>query len=312
MITERDIDTLIGTTAVDSDGDKIGSVSEVYLDDQSGRPEWATVKTGLFGTRETFIPLREAQLDDGSVRFPYDKAMVKDAPTIEAEGHLSPAEESELYRYYGVGDGTGMVGDQGRTEAGTARLGDDLDDRGNRTAGGTARLGDDLDDRGQHVARAGDHDDSTLTGTRNDAGTVGRDTSGPITDDAMTRSEERLSVGTEAVETGRARLRKHVVTENVTRTVPVTHEEVRIEREPITDANRGDALDGPALSEEEHEVTLHAERPVVDKETVPVERVRLATDTVTEEQQVNAEVAHEEIEQVEGGARGDVPGDTRR
>jgi uncharacterized protein (TIGR02271 family) len=123
-------------------------------------------------------------------------------------------------------------------------------------------------------------------------------------------------VGTEAVETGRARLRKHVVTENVTRTVPVSHEEVRIEREPITDANRGDALDGPTLSEEEHEVTLHAERPVVEKETVPVERVRLATDTVTEDQQVDAEVAHEEIEQVEGdvrgGARGDVPGDTRR
>lgn len=310
MITERDIDTLIGSTAVDSDGSTIGSVSEVYLDDQSGRPEWATVKTGLFGTRETFIPLREAQISDGSLRVPYDKAMVKDAPTIEAEGHLSPAEESELYRYYGVGDGTGMVGDQGRTTGTT--LGTDLDDRGQHTAGGTARLGDDLDDRGQHVARAGDHDDSTLTGTRDDAGTVGRDTSGPTTDDAMTRSEERLSVGTEAVETGRARLRKHVVTEDVTRTVPVSHEEVRIEREPITDANRDAALSGGDLTEEEHEVTLHAERPVVEKETVPVERVRLSTDTVTEEQQVNAQVAHEEIEQVEGGARGDVPGDTRR
>lgn len=311
MITERDIDTLIGTTAVDSDGDQIGSVSEVYLDDQSGRPEWATVKTGLFGTRETFVPLREAELTGDSLRVPYDKATVKDAPTIEAEGHLSPAEESELYAYYGVGDGTGKVGDRGRTD-GTARLGDDLDDRGNRTDGGTARLGDDLDDRGQHVARAGDHDDSTLTGSRNDAGTVGRDTSGPVTDDAMTRSEERLSVGTEAVETGRARLRKHVVTENVTRTVPVTHEEVRIEREPITDANRDAALSGGDLTEEEHEVTLHAERPVVEKETVPVERVRLATETVTEDQQVNAQVAHEEIEQVEGGVRGDVPGDTRR
>ena len=316
MITERDIDTLIGTTAVDSDGDKIGSVSEVYLDDQSGRPEWATVKTGLFGTRETFIPLREAELSGDSVRFPYDKAMVKDAPTIEAEGHLSPAEESELYAYYGVGDGTGMVGDQGRTTdtTGTAggALGNDLDDRGTRTDGGTARLGDDLDDRGQHVARSGDHDDSTLTGTRNAAGTVGRDTSGPVTDDAMTRSEERLSVGTEAVETGRARLRKHVVTEDVTRTVPVTREEVRVEREPITDANRGDALDGPTLSEEEHEVTLHAERPVVEKETVPVERVRLATETVTDETTVNEQVAHEEIEQVEGDVRRDVPGDTRR
>ena len=79
----------------------------------------------------------------------------------------------------------------------------------------------------------------------------------------MTRSEERLHVGTEQVETGRARLRKYIVTENVTQTVPVSHEEVRVEREPITDANRGEAMSGGDLTEEEHEVTLHAERPVV-------------------------------------------------
>ena len=98
---------------------------------------------------------------------------------------------------------------------------------------------------------------------RNEHGTVGHDTSGPTTDDAMTRSEERLQVGTQSTEVGRARLRKYVVTENVTQTVPVSHEEVRIEREPITEANRGAAYDGPAISEEEHEVVLHAEKPVV-------------------------------------------------
>ena len=102
----------------------------------------------------------------------------------------------------------------------------------------------------------------------------------------MTRSEERLNVGTRSEEVGRARLRKYVVTENVTETVPVTREEVRVEREPITDANIGNAMDGPAISEEEHEVTLHAERPVVEKEAVPVERVRLDKETVTEQEQV--------------------------
>jgi uncharacterized protein (TIGR02271 family) len=271
MITEQDITTVIGATAIDNDGDKIGTVSEVYLDDQSGRPEWATVKTGLFGTKETFIPLAQAQLSGEELRFPYDKATVKDAPTIEAEGHLSPAEETELYRYYGIAEST-------------------ADNRGiEQTTTGTARLTE---------GQADQREDP-----RDAPGTVGHDTSGPTTDDAMTRSEERLQVGTEAVETGRARLRKHVVTENVTRTVPVSHEEVRIEREPITDANRGDALDGPALSEEEHEVTLHAERPVVTKETVPVERVRLSTDTVTDQAQVSEQVAHEEIEQVDGDTR---------
>lgn len=112
----------------------------------------------------------------------------------------------------------------------------------------------------------------------------------------MTRSEERLNVGTQTVETGRARLRKYVVTENVTQTVPVSHEEVRIEREPITDANRGEALAGGDLTSEEHEVALHAEQPVVAKETVPVERVRLGTETVTGTEQVNEQIRKEEID----------------
>lgn len=129
------------------------------------------------------------------------------------------------------------------------------------------------------------------------AGTQGRDTSGPTTDDAMTRSEERLHVGTEDVQAGRARLRKYVVTETVTTSVPVSHEEVRLEREPITEANRDAALSGPSISEEEHEVTLHAERPVVAKETVPVERVRLGTETVTQEQQVTEQVRKEQIDE---------------
>ncbi|HEU5385902.1 MAG TPA: PRC and DUF2382 domain-containing protein [Streptosporangiaceae bacterium] len=127
-------------------------------------------------------------------------------------------------------------------------------------------------------------------------GIQGQDTSGPTTDGAMTRSEERLHVGTEQAEAGRARLRKYVVTENVTQTVPVSHEEVRLEREPITDANRGAAMSGSDISEEEHEVTLHAERPVVSKDTVPVERVRLGTETVTEDHEVSETLRKEQID----------------
>jgi uncharacterized protein (TIGR02271 family) len=131
-----------------------------------------------------------------------------------------------------------------------------------------------------------------------DAGgnTVGYDTSGPTTDDAMTRSEERLNVGTRTQEAGRARLRKYVVTENVTQTVPVSREEVRVEREPITEENVGAAVSGPEISEEEHEVVLREERPVVEKEAVPVERVRLGTETVTEQETVSEDVRKEEIE----------------
>lgn len=128
------------------------------------------------------------------------------------------------------------------------------------------------------------------------AGAVGRDVSGPTTDEAMTRSEEELRVGTESRERGRVRLRKYVVTEQVQKTVPVRREEVRVEREPITDANRGAAMSGPEISEEEHEVVLHEETPVVEKRTVPKERVRLDKDTVAGEESVSEEVRKERIE----------------
>jgi uncharacterized protein (TIGR02271 family) len=102
------------------------------------------------------------------------------------------------------------------------------------------------------------------------------------------------------------RLRKYVVTENVTTTVPVSHEEARVEREPITEENRDAALSGPDISEEEHEVTLSAERPVVEKEAVPVERVRLGTETVTEQREVSEQIRKEQIDEpeVESDRRG--------
>ncbi|MCY0905519.1 PRC and DUF2382 domain-containing protein [Arthrobacter sp. H14-L1] len=263
MISTDQIQELLnsGGTVVGGDGEKIGKIGQVYLDDETGKPEWVTTKTGLFGGSETFIPLAEGTIDGDTIRVPYDKDTVKNAPRMDdAEGHLSKDQEAALYEYYGM--------------AYTERTSDS-----GLPAGGAPQQ---------------------TTGERKDlsgeSGVQGRDTSGPTTDDAMTRSEERLNIGTEKVETGRARLRKYVVTENVSVTVPVSHEEVRIEREPITEANRGAAMAGGDLTSEEHEVTLHAERPVVEKETVPVERVRLGTETVTENHEVNEEVRKEQID----------------
>ena len=120
----------------------------------------------------------------------------------------------------------------------------------------------------------------------------------------MTRSEEELRVGKTSRESGRARLRKYVVTEQVQKTVPVQREEVRVEREPITDANVGDAKAGPAISEEEHEVTLHEEEVVTEKRAVPKERVRLDKETVTDDQTVSEEVRKEQIEAEGAGTEG--------
>lgn len=136
-------------------------------------------------------------------------------------------------------------------------------------------------------------------GETREPSTVGHDTSGPETDQAMTRSEEQLQVGKAEHEAGRARLRKYVVTDQVQQTVPVQREEVRVEREPITDANVDQAMSGPAISEEEHEVTLRAEEPVVEKQAVPKERVRLDKEPVTEERQVSDEVRKEQIEETD-------------
>src|SRR3954447_3592573 len=277
MIGTDTISRVIGQDVYDESGEKIGSAAEVYLDDETGQPEWVTVRTGLFGTKESFVPIRDADLTDDGLRVPVSKSRVKDAPKVDADGHLSPQEEEELYRYYGRGGGT----DTSRTTTDTTTT--DTTTTGTTTTGVAVTGVTGTDTRG-----AG-YDDDTR-------GAVGRDTSGPTTDNAMTRSEERLNVGTRSQEAGRARLRKYVVTENVTETVPVSREEVRVEREPITDANAGNALDGPAISEEEHEVVLHEETPVVQKEVVPKERVRLDVDTHTEERQVSEDVRSEQIE----------------
>ena len=126
--------------------------------------------------------------------------------------------------------------------------------------------------------------------TTPEAGTTG------TTDDAMTRSEEELRVGTRQREAGRARLRKWVETEQVSTTVPVAREEVRIEREPITEGNIDQALRGPEISEDVHEVTLMEEEAVATTETVPKERIRLEKDTLLEEEQVGGELRKERVE----------------
>jgi uncharacterized protein (TIGR02271 family) len=245
-----------GQNLADADGDKIGSIEEIYLDTETDAPEWALVTTGMFGTKSTFVPLRDASEENGTLRVPFDKATVKDAPRMDPDGELSQREESELYRYYG------MQYSEARSDTGLPQ-------------GGSS------------------------TGPA-DRERVGGDVSGRETDDAMTRSEEELRVGTTERETGRARLRKYVVTDQVEQTVPVRREEVRIEREPITDANAGDAMDGPAISEEEHEVVLHEEEVVVEKRAVPKERVRLDKDTVTEQREVSEGVRKEQVELIDG------------
>ncbi|MFE9773335.1 PRC and DUF2382 domain-containing protein [Streptomyces sp. NPDC005931] len=267
MITREQIPTVLDHPVYDARGTKIGDASHIFIDDATGEPEWVSVKTGLFGTSESFVPIHDASVVGDHLEVPYAKNQVKDAPNVDVDagGHLSAQEEHRLYEHYGI-DWEG-VWQQGRTTTG-------------RTAGVTDTAG-----------TAG----TAAAGTAGTAGTAG---------DAMTRSEEEMHVGTERREAGRARLRKYVVTEEQQMTVPVRHEEVRVEREPITDANRADAMTGPDITEAEHEVVLHEEKPVVETRAEPKERVRLTTEEVTEEETVTGQVRKERIEGAETDERG--------
>jgi len=116
MISTEDIRSVTNGHVYGSNGEKIGSVGQVYLDNHSGQPAWVTVKTGLFGTKASFVPLAEASVDGNDLRVPYDKNMIKDAPNVDAEGELTPEEEDELYRYYGVPDGGSPEGQQTQSQ----------------------------------------------------------------------------------------------------------------------------------------------------------------------------------------------------
>lgn len=281
MIAKEHVDDLLNGNGdiLSADGHKIGSLGQVYADDDNGQPTWVTARTGFFGTSESFIPLEGARVDGADIVVPYSKDQVKDAPRVEAEGHLDPAEEDRLYEHYQLAANVTYSEAANGHRAHSGRT-------ANQSADGFS-----VTERDAGFAAAGSGGTYSAADDR-----LEPDTSRLADGDAMTRSEERLNVGTERQAAGRARLRKYVVTENVTRTVPVQREEVRLEREPITEGNRGEALRGPDISEAEHEVVLHEERPVVAKEAVPVERVRLDTETVTDEVTVDEQVRKERIE----------------
>ncbi|MEW1979546.1 PRC and DUF2382 domain-containing protein [Citricoccus sp. NPDC079358] len=254
------VEQLQDATVYGTDGEKIGSVGQVYLDDRTNQPTFVTVKTGLFGAKETFVPVAEASPSRDGLQVPFDKAFVKDAPNVDADGSLTPQEEQRIYEYYSI-DSSGT----GRDTTGSGR----------DTAG-------------------------TVPGVEHDAG---RDTRGDARRDVGTDTEsvtarnEQLNVGTEVHETGRVRLRKHSYTDTETVEVPVTREEIVVDREPI-DPNSAEAR--RETGDEEVEVTTREEVPVVNK-TATAEKVTVDKTQVQDTERVAGTVQHEDIEVDEDG-----------
>lgn len=217
MISTDQIERLLsGGTVVSQTGEKVGKVGQVFLDDHSGEPEWVTVKTGLFGTAESFVPLADADVQGDEIRVPYTKDTVKGAPRVDdSEGHLSLGEEAELYRYYGARSTTA----------------DDAP-----SAGEAAGHEDAADE------------DVASDGAAGDEGVVGRHAAGPAADDAA------VAPGGTSPRPGAAtgdtyRLRRYVVTEYIAEAVPA--DAVPPAPEPRDASATGDTST-PDASREEH------------------------------------------------------------
>ncbi len=284
MATETQVKQLIGCKIIGSNGEEIGKVGQVYLNDASRQPEWVTVRTGLFGMRESFVPLRNARHVGEELHVPYDKAQVKEAPHLDAGQHLSVEEESQLYRHYGLG--------QPRVPVAPGQP---------HTSRHPSDPADPLRGEGIPGSFAGMHDGRFLGPAAMPVG-YGRTDTEPMYDQAdgqgagdltMTRFEERLRVSKENHEAGRVRIRKYVEIEQSEDSVQLIREEIVIEREPITD---GDVDEMREIGEDEREIILHEERPVVTTEAYPVERLRIRVRQVPTEETVQGQIRKERIE----------------
>ena len=288
MITKEQVPRIVGHPAYDASHQKIGEVAQVYLDTDSGQPEWMSVRTGMFGTKETFVPLGPAELRGDEVLVPFGADKVRHAPKVTPDGgHLPASEEARLYDYYGLQYRPYGQGEQADEAAG---------ERGfEETTAAATTTAPDYQRTSDYQEAADFRETSSL---EQDIGAR----KAPLDQEEMTRSEERLLVGTEWRESGRAKLHKYVVTEEQQQTIPVREERVRVVREPVSEADR-ERLSSE-IGEREQEVVLHSERPVVETETVPVERVRLDKETVTHDETVGRQVRKEriDVEGVEGFA----------
>jgi len=295
------VEKLQNATVYGSDGDKIGSVGQVYLDDQTNQPTFVTVKTGLFGMKETFVPVSKATSSQDGLQVPFDKAFIKDAPNIDADGSLTPEEERRIYDYYSLdypqgGRHAGDAFDSTR-DAGTGVRQDSDADVGRTAASGTAAggVGGLGVQRGAADGTAADLDRDVDRGGADRDGGIST-TGGVGTDrESVVVRDEQLNVGTETRESGRVRLRKHSYTDTETVEVPVSREEVVVEREPI-DPNAPEALRNDG--DEEVVVTTHEEVPVVDK-TATAEKVTVDKNRVQDTERVSGTVQREDVE-VEG------------
>ncbi len=251
-------DQLFGCEVTDSNGNKIGKVDGVWVDDATNALEFIGVKIGMLMGKTHIIPVAQGQTGGGTISVPYPESQIKDAPSFGADDELSPDDEDGIYSYYGVDRSTGQ------SPSGLPA--------GGQTGGYTT-------------------DTNTRDYQTTDTNTRDYDTSG-TGERGMKLSEEQLQVGKRQVESGRVRLRKVVRTEHQEVPVELRRENVQVERTSATGANVPD----DAFQEQEIDVPLTREEPVVDKRARVTGEVQLNKTTETETQTVGGEVRSEDVE----------------
>lgn len=328
------IQSLAEATAYDTQGEKVGKIEDIYVNDATGQPDFVSVSTGVFGLGEALVPLRGHTFDGEDVTLAFEKGRIQDAPVTDKDGHLTERERDELYRHYGLEsaeDTVTYVFDAEQpaevdTDV-TAREGVEVVPVGEDTVDETDRVALDAPELLGEIGSVKREDDEVVVpaslgnfgGSEKDVDDkeviVNDPQGGLITSpfatepntgvsrgearDELVLSEEQLRVEKERVESGEARIQKVVVTEMKTIEVPVTREELRVVREPISEEDRV-KYEGVSLGDQEASIVLHEERVVVSKVTVPVERVSLRTELVEDTKVVEESVARERLETSDG------------
>ena len=298
----KNIKDLFNATAYDKNGEKLGDVNEVFVDDQSGQPTFVEVNHGLFGMNSSLVPLRGHDFSGDDLKLGFSKDRIKDAPDFDSDKPLTPEAQSDIFKHYGLDNAHDVTDykDSNLDSKRDAQAGADKDH--NLTAGaGAAGAGAGVAGAGAAGAHADEKKAATHTtdaaATERKAG-VADDAAAARTnnDGELIRSEEQLNVNKERVATGEARLRKYVVTDTESVEVPVEREEVRVERTPINAEDAKNYNGSISGDSEEASVTLHEERVNVNKETVPVEKINLKKDTVRDTETHTEELRKDQID----------------
>ena len=277
----KNIKDLFNATAYDKAGEKLGSVKEVFVDEQSGQPTFVEVNHGLFGMSSSLVPLRGHDFTGEELKLAFSKDRIENAPDFDSDKPLTPEVQADIFKHYNLENAQDVT---------TYR--DERDERAGAAGAGVAGAGVAGAGAGAHAK------DETAATDRIDTDRATATGNGVSNNEGeVIRSEERLDVNKERVATGEARLRKYVVTDTETVEVPVEREEVRVERTPISEADAanytGTIGDNGA---EEASVTLHEERVNVEKKTVPVEKVNLSKETIKDTETHTEDLRKEQID----------------